>query len=298
MSGHGGRGRSRRGGHEEEEHENSERWLISYSDLITVLLALFIVMYAISQVDQQKFIALSSSLSAGFNEGSTQMSVLDGTTGTQDGITPQTDTSISEDTSRLVTGDLGLGEQAANPTPVANAASDPTVAAAEAELAHLEDVKAAMAAALAAQGLSDQVTFRITSRGLVAGLVANDVFFAPESATLTDAAGRVLDSLAPTLNGLGEDLSIEGHANTLPTSGQYDSNWELSADRATKVLRHLVEVNGVLGTRIEAVGFGDTRPLVSGTDDAAMAANRRVDLVVLSAAPDNVRALLPTLAGQ
>jgi chemotaxis protein MotB len=108
----------------------------------------------------------------------------------------------------------------------------------------------------------------------------------------------VLDSLAPTLNGLGEDLSIEGHANTLPTSGQYASNWELSSDRATKVLRHLVEVNGVLGTRIEAVGFGDTRPLVSGTDDAAMATNRRVDLVVLSAAPDNVRALLPTLAGQ
>lgn len=297
MSGHGGRGRSRRG-HEEEEHENSERWLISYSDLITVLLALFIVMYAISQVDQQKFIALSSSLSAGFNQGATRTSVLDGSSGTQAGLINQANTSVAQSTANLVTGDLGLGQQAANPTPVPNAASDPTVAAAQTELSHLKDLQAAMVAALAQKGLSDDVTFRITSRGLVAGMVANDVFFAPESATLTDTAKQVLDALSPALNSIGEELSVEGHANTLPTSGQYASNWELSSDRATKVLRHLVENDGVIATRIEAVGFGDARPLVQGTDDAAMSANRRVDLVILSAAPDNVRALLPTLAGQ
>jgi chemotaxis protein MotB len=295
MSARGGRGRSRRGGHEEEEHENSERWLISYSDLITVLLALFIVMYAISQVDQQKFLALSSSLAAGFNDQSSQTSILNGSQGTQAGLTDQTATNISQSTASLVTGDLGLGSEAANPTPAPS--TDPNVTAAQNELKHLKDIEAQMEAALAAKGLTDQVTFRITSRGLVAGLVANDVFFAAESADLTPAANTVLDVLAPTLIRLPNSLSIEGNANVLPTSGQYASNWELSADRATKVLRHLVEADGVPGSRCESVGFGDTRPLVPGTSPEALAANRRVDLVILSTAPETVRALLPALAG-
>jgi chemotaxis protein MotB len=294
MSARGGRRGSRGGGHE-EEHENSERWLISYSDLITVLLALFIVMYAISQVDQQKFVELKSSLAAGFNDQSAQVSVLAGSQGTQDGVSTATDQSVSSSTASLVTGDRGLGQEASNPTPAPSA--DPTAAAAKNELNHLKEIEKQMEAALAAQGIGSQVTFRITARGLIAGMVANDVFFAAESAEMTPMANLVVDTLAPTLAGLPNGLSIEGHANVLPTSGRYLSNWELSADRATKVLRRLVEVGGLPGSRCESVGFGDTRPLVPGTSPDALAANRRVDLVVQSTAPEAVRDLLPTLAG-
>ncbi|MCL2468322.1 MAG: OmpA family protein [Micrococcales bacterium] len=277
----------------EEEHENNERWLISYSDMITVLMALFIVLFAISQVDQDKYIALRQSLAAGFNPGSQRPSVLDGTAGTMDGLTPAS-RDVAESTASLVDADQGLGHQGSSPKSLD--ASDPNVAAAKVELAHLDEIKESMAQALADQGLQEQVTFRITDRGLIVGLVANDVFFAAESAVLTPTADRVVDTLAPTLLSIDEEISVEGHANTVPTSARYPTNWELSVDRAAKVVRHLVETNNLPGTRVAAVGFGDTRPLELGKDEASLAANRRVDVVIVSAAPEAVRALLPLLA--
>lgn len=281
----------RRRRHVEEEHENSERWLISYSDMITVLMALFIVLFAISQVDQDKYIALRQSLAAGFGSGAQTTAVLDGTDGTMDGLTPDDGASS---TASLVDADQGLGQQGSDPSSVAN---DPNVAAAQVELAHLDGIKEAMAQALAEQGLDEQVTFRMSDRGLVVGLVANDVFFAAESAVLTPTADQVINALAPTLASISEEISVEGHANNVPTSVRYPTNWELSVDRAAKVLRHLVEVNHLPGTRVSAVGFGDARPLEPGSDEASLAANRRVDVVILSSAPEQVRALLPVLAG-
>jgi chemotaxis protein MotB len=279
--------------HEEEEHENSERWLVSYSDMITVLMALFIVLFAISQVDQDKYIALRDSLSAGFNPGSNQISVLEGSEGVQSGLVANTQQQTQESTASLVTADQGLGQQGSNP---ASAVDDPNVAAAAAELNHLEEIKDSISEALAERGLSDQVTYRITERGLIIGLVANDVFFAAESADLTPTAREVLDTLAGPLGQITENLSVEGNANILATS-RYATNWELSADRASKVVRYFIEVHGYDGARLEAVGFGDTRPLVEGSSPEALAANRRVDIVIESNVPEDVRALLPALAG-
>jgi chemotaxis protein MotB len=296
----GGHGRGRRGAAHEEEHVNHERWLVSYSDMITVLMALFIVLFAISQVDQEKYVALRASLAAGFGDGSVNSSVLDGTDGTLDGTSAAAD-APDTGTSGMVDADQGLGLQASNPSPVVeespSAVDAATLAAAQAEAAHLEQVKQAVLSALTSQGLQDQVRFRIDERGLVLGLVADDVFFSQGSATLTPTAGQVLDLAAPTLVGLREQISVEGHANTIPISGRYATNWELSSDRATQVLRHLVEFDGMPGGRIQAVGYGDTRPLVQGTGEDAMTANRRVDMVILSAAPEAVRALLPAVAG-
>jgi len=301
--GHGGGRRRPKGGHE-EEHENSERWLISYSDMITVLMALFIVLFAISQVDQTKYIALKDSLSAGFNDSTTtSSSVLSGSSGTMDGSSIVPETSPAAGTAGMVTADAGLGQQGSNPQP-ATAATQPAdpsaidpvlLAKAKEEAKHLEELRAALEAQLAAAGLGADVQFRINERGLVMGLVADNVFFAPGSAVLTATAGSVLDVTGPTLIGLGEQISIEGHANTLPVAGRYPTNWELSADRATQVLRHLVEQDGMPPTRIMAVGFGDSRPLVEGSGADAMVTNRRVDLVILSSAPEAVRNLLPAV---
>ncbi|MCL2091197.1 MAG: OmpA family protein [Micrococcales bacterium] len=272
----------------EEEHDNAERWLISYSDMITVLMALFIVLFAISQVDQDKYVALRQSLAAGFGGGGP--AVLDGSTGPLDGLKPESD-QATDSTSSLVDGDRGLGSQGSDP-----GRDDPNLAAAKVELAHLDAIREAMAQALAEQGLSEDVTFRVSERGLIVGLVANDVFFAAESAVLTPTANQVVDALAPTLASISEEISVEGHASNIPTA-RYPTNWELSSDRASKVLRHLVEINHLPGTRLSAVGFGDTRPLEPGSDEASLAANRRVDVVILSAAPEAVRALLPALSG-
>ncbi|WP_421732362.1 OmpA/MotB family protein [Cellulomonas sp.] len=299
------RGRAPRGGGHDEEHVNHERWLISYSDMITVLMALFIVLFAISQVDQDKYVALRDSLAAGFQDTTTSPSVLDGSAGTMDGTSIVPDTSPAAGTAGMVSADNGLGMQGSEPVPqpqqttTATATVDPEVlAAAEREAAHLQELQALIAANLAANGLDGTVRFRIDERGLVLGLVADDVFFAAASAEMTDTARRVLDVAAPSLVGIGEQISVEGHANVIPVSGRYATNWELSADRATQVLRRLVESDGMPGGRIMAIGFGDTRPLVADSSPEALMQNRRVDLVVLSAAPEQVRALLPALTAK
>lgn len=294
-SGHGSgnHGRKARKVHE-EEHENHERWAVSYADMMTVLVGLFIVLYSMSQVDQVKFEALRESLAAGF--GHRAPSMLVGSTGAMAGVENM---EITPD----LAGETGFeSEQIQTPDLTASGGQELTeeqknFAAAVAEYERLEGVAQQVASALEQQGLRDRVRFRITERGLIIGMVADDVFFSPASATLTDTALRVLDTVAPVLRGLDEEISVEGHANSIPVSGRYPTNWELSSDRATQVLRRMVEVGGLPAGRTAAVGFGDARPLDDPTADP-IEANRRVDLVVVSGLPEDVRQLLPALAGQ
>jgi len=282
---------------EPEEHVNHERWLVSYSDMITVLMALFIVLFAISQVDQAKYEALRQSLTAGFQDQTGSDAILDGSAGTLDGQSVVPETSTANGTAGMVDADMGLGDQGASPSPAESteAVSPELLAAARAEADHLAEIRATIQKALDKARLGDAVRFRVDERGLVLGLVADDVFFAAASADLTPTARAVLDIAGPTLKALEEHISVEGHANVLPVSGRYATNWELSADRATQVLRHLVEKDALPGGRIMAVGYGDQRPLVGGKSGAAMETNRRVDLVILSDAPETVRALLPAM---
>jgi len=301
MSGHAP-GKGRKKAVHEEEHVNHERWLVSYADMITVLMALFIVLFAISQVDQEKYIALRDSLSAGFQDTTSSNSILDGSSGSQEGESVQAASSPAVGTSGMVSADDGLGDQASNPKVEANiaTAADPSLdpallAAAQAEAAHLKELQAQIEASLVNNGLANMVRYRIDARGLTLGLVANDVFFAPASAEMTPTALRILDVAAPMVVPIAENIAIEGHANIIPAAGRYATNWELSSDRATQVLRHLVEADGLPGNRIMAVGYGDARPLVAGDSPEALAQNRRVDIVILSGAPETVRALLPAL---
>lgn len=294
--------RRKRGGGHDEEHVNHERWLVSYSDMITVLMALFIVLFAISQVDQEKYIALRESLASGFGEGAHSASVLDGSMGTMDGVSRAPEEPAAEGTDGMVTADLGLGLEGSEPGPAPQVGTgaediDPELfAAAKAEAAHLQDLQAQLEWRLNKAGLAENVRFRIDERGLVMGLVADDVFFAPARAELTPTAQTVLAVASRVISAIDEQISVEGHANNLPVSGRYATNWELSSDRATQVLRYLVEAGHVGADRVRAVGYGDARPLESSRSARALAANRRVDLVILSSAPETVRALVPAAA--
>jgi len=137
------------------------------------------------------------------------------------------------------------------------------------------------------------VRYIIDARGLVIGMVANDFYFDQGSAVLKPAALTVINAAAPVLASIPDQISIEGHTNSVPISGKYATNWELSTDRATQVLRHLVESNGIPAGRVAAVGYGDARPLADAVSDAN-AANRRVDLVVHSPLPESVRDMIPS----
>lgn len=280
-----GNGRARK--HEEEEPENHERWAVSYGDMMTVLLALFIVLYAISVVDKTKFDQLRTSLAIGF--GSPAVSMLEGSSGPLNGVESF---QIAPDFTG-VSGDSKPAET--TPTTVQMSQQAQDFLAATQEYEQLSDIQKQIKQQLDAQGLGASVDYKINDRGLVVGLVGSDVFFAPDNSALTVTAQQVVDAIAAPLRTQSRQISIEGHANVLPSS-QYPTNWELSSDRATKVLRRFVEAGGVSGGQISAVGFGDARPDMAGGSPEALAANRRVDIVVLSSQSEAVRALLPQLA--
>jgi chemotaxis protein MotB len=290
MSGSAHPGRKRPKKHEEEEHENHERWLVSYADMVTLLMCLFIVLFAMSQVDKAKFAALASGLSASFGapisvlpSSSPEGSVLDGLPGAVDiaSAIPPDDTVAQAEVDAAAA--QAAAERAKRVAAEAAGAYD--------ELAAARD---AIEASLAAAGYSGAARYEIDERGLVVHIVADAVLFDAEEAVLRPEGRAILDAVAPTLTGLPNVLRVEGHANHLPVTrgGQWPSNWELSAYRSTTVLTYLGR-DGVPEPRMYAAGYGSTQPLVPETDPTAITVNRRVDIVVLSTASAEANALLP-----
>ncbi len=283
-------GRKRAKPHHEEEHENHERWLVSYADMVTLLMCLFIVLFAISQVDQKKFAALSAGLAAGFGA---PINALPGTT-------PEGSVLDALPAAVEIADGIAPGEEVARQD--VEAAAEQAAAeraarvAAEAQTTYddLAEVRRRIQEELDAAGYSDAARFDVDERGLVVHIVADQVLFDAEQAQLRPEGAVVLDALARALSGVPNELAIEGHANHLPVTpgGQWPSNWELSSYRASTVLRHLAG-GGVPEPRMSATGYSSTRPLVPVTDPTAISANRRVDIVVLSTASAEANALLP-----
>ena len=256
--------------HEEhEEHENHERWLVSGFDMMTLLFVLFVVLFAMSKVDEQKFAALASGLSESFGG-------------------PITVTPASSPEGEVLDGLPGAIDIAS--------AIPPAETVSQAEYQDLSEVQERIEAALTAAGHAGAARFEIDERGLVVHIVADQVLFDAEQAVLRPEGRQILDAIAPTLRDVPNDLGVEGHANHLPVTpgGPWPSNWELSAYRATTVVRYLT-TDGVPGVRMVANGYSDTRPLVPPSDPNSITVNRRVDVVVLSDASAEAKELLPGL---
>jgi chemotaxis protein MotB len=289
-AGHGGRRVKK---HEEEEHENHERWLVSYADMLTLLFALFVVLYAMSQVDLTKFTAFSKGLQEGFGAPVTILN--SGAAIVGDTESPLKPVQVAQEAA--IDGTPQTDAEKAAAEAVSAQQAQQTAAEAKAAYDQLSQARAALEAALAAAGESGAAQFVIDERGLVIHVVSDPVLFAPESAKLQAQGATVLDAMAPTLAALPNQIRVEGHANSLPVTrgGPWPSNWELSAVRATTVLRHLAEQDGVSEDRMSAAGYGSTRPLVPDTDPDYVTVNRRVDVVVLSNASAAANELLPSL---
>ena len=287
---HPGRRRGKK--HEEEEHENHERWLVSYADMVTLLLVTFVVLYAMSQVDKSKFAQLASGLSDAFG---TPVSVIPAATpegSVLDGLAGPIDVAAA------IPPDPTVSEAQVDQAAARAAAARAQRIAAEAKDAYdeLAAARDRIEAALTAAGYQGAARYEIDERGLVVHIVADAVLFDEERADLRPEGRQILRAVAPTLRDLPNQLRVEGHANHLPVSpgGPWPSNWELSAYRATTVLRY-VESEQVPGSRMSAAGYSSTQPLVPTSDPSAITANRRVDVVVLSTASAEANDLLPGL---
>lgn len=245
-----------------------ERWMASYLDMITVLMCMFIVMFAMSNVDQEKFEALRASLATGFGAEASE------TVDVSEGVVVPADLVDEE----------GEGFYEIPPN------------AAEEEYDSLALLRERLEEALDEEGLGDAADFTIDERGLTMGLKSAETFFATNSTVLSAKARAVLDAAGTVLATDSHAISVEGHADYRRPSPPFHDNWELSSARATRVLRYLATEGEVAHERISSVGYGSSRPLAEGTSAAALAKNRRVDIVVLSAADEEVREQLPRLA--
>jgi chemotaxis protein MotB len=273
-------GRRRGGGHA-EEHENSERWMVTYADMLTLLLVLFIVLYAISQVNTSKFSELKSSLASAFKNG--QPSVLSGGSG-------------------IVGGESAA--QQANPNvpvfspvpPASKATPAQDRQAAQREVDEFKEIEAAIKASLHKRGLDGNAEFSIDERGLVVTVVTDELVFSGNSAVLEPEGTVILNAVIPPLRPISNDIQVDGHTNQQNVStAPYPSGWELSSARASSVVRYLVTHGPIAAGRLSAAGYSDQRPLLRASDPRSITRNRRVDIVVLSQLPAGVRSQLPAL---
>jgi chemotaxis protein MotB len=265
MSGRRGRG----GGHGGEH--NDERWLLTYSDMITLLLALFIVLWSISSVNISKFAALKASLHQALNG------------------------KVISGSSALLTGGPQVLQPNGTPVsnPMATAAQSPIVnlrqqlqasisqAAAKQELESLRKVKEQVDAYAKSHGLAGEIHTAIDERGLVIRVLTDDVLFASGRAALEPAAVPLLAQMSKLLDTLHNPVRVEGNTDDQPiATAQFHSNWDLSAARATAVVDHLI-ADGVSAKRLSLAGYADQRPVASNATAKGRSLNRRVDLVVL-----------------
>ncbi len=286
----GGHGKKRKGGHhEEEEHENHERWLVSYADMITLLFVLFVVLFAISQVDQKKFAALKEGMAAGFGA---PLSSFDGGQG------PLNDTGTQPqplDVFYSITTPDKPGSVSQKALEAAEKARLAKVRAeASREVKRMEEVERKLKAELEKRGLLDDVRFRIDERGLVVSIVTDKVIFPADRAELTPTGAKVLGAIAPALHAVPNDIIVEGHTNTVPVKPKYfPSEWELSSARASAVVRFFVGQHRFDAKKMQATGRADQHPLYPASDPNANRLNRRVEVILVSGLTAEQKAMLP-----
>ena len=264
------RGRGHKGGHEEAHAD--ERWLVSYADMITVLMCLFLVLFAMSSIDSDKYEALKASLATGF------------------GTTPSTsvDSAVGVIVEPEYVDDQGIGFLAEQ-TPEGTEKQ-----LAEKEVDKFDALVQLITANLAAQGLQDQVSFSIDERGLTVKLLGGQTYFAGDSARLQDGAVTAIDAVGAALTGIPNHVSVEGHIDPYGQGSPALNDWELAGARSTAVLRRLVETGVIAPDRISSTSFGGVHPEVAGES----ALNRRVDIVVLTELSGSAASRLPEVVAE
>jgi chemotaxis protein MotB len=273
------RGRRGRGGHA-EGHEDGERWLLTYADMITLLMALFMVLFSISSVNISKVQALQLSLRAAFSGD-----ILPGGKAiAKPGATANASRAPSAtDTQAIVPltprSSANLQKIAHTQTTVSSASTN--TAAAQEEQSNFEHLKHELDAYAAQHGFANAVNTSVQARGLVIRVLTDRLLFSSGSATLIGAAYPLLGEIGALVNiDRTHPVSVEGNTDDVPIhGGEFPSNWELSTARASMVVRFLIG-RGVDPQRLSASGYADLRPIASNATAAGRAENRRVEIVL------------------
>ena len=231
-----------------------DRWLLSYADFLTLLLALFVVLYASARVDAEKNRSLFDGIQATFAVGEPP----------------------ADDSNPSLPGGLGSDQDA-----VPRRVPDPI-----GTLAPLKQLESSLVRQLdreRARPKSDPgISVHATERGLVISLAASE-YFPAGGAEIPAERKRVLAAIAPLLAAEDGSLEFEGHTDDRPVQkGAFPSNWELSSARAAAVARYFIDEHDIDPRRVATAGFAAFRPLTESDAPAERARNRRVEIVVLA----------------
>ena len=239
------------GGHQKNENAGGMRWLLTYADMITLLMTFFVILYAFSKTDTAKYAEIAQSLRAALSGAPLSRGL------------PATSNNALVHLSPMPAPTPRLGPSAADLM----------------QLMHqrIEEVLSQQKASASVSFTPQQIDIRFSG---------DAVYFASASATLRPAFRRLLGALAPILQKSPYEIRVEGFTNDLPLhSTQFPTAWELSAARAVNVVRYLTEVCGVSPHQMEADAYGQWHPRYPNDSVANLAANRTVDIVVTTTPP-------------
>lgn len=230
-----------------EEHDNLERWLITYADLITLLLAFFIMMYTFSKNDTQRYQELTGQLKTIFTGGSS-VAAQGNTVG-----------KVPFDISVKAPGSNGdVKDKLEEEIDKINKNESP----------------------------QNNISIVNDERGIVIR-VMDQTFFDQGKADLKDKARQTLDTIAPVIKSISNHIRVEGHTDNTPiATAEFRSNWELSVRRATEVVRYFIEKRGLEPSRVSAAGYAEYRPLAPNDTAENKSRNRRIEIIVLKSILD------------
>ncbi|MGA9462600.1 MAG: flagellar motor protein MotB [Terracidiphilus sp.] len=235
-----------------------DRWLVSYADFITLLFAFFVVLYAFAKADQKKQMEVSASIDSGFKSLGlfSQMQGVPGKNSTDPGVLGASDFPIS----------VRRGEDVRSAARIRD---------------NLDAMRRELERALSTQVARHTVSIQMGRDGLVISL-REAGFFNSGSATPRPETLDTLRTIAASVGRTAYEVRIEGHTDNVPMHNEvFDSNWELSSARATRIARLFLELHAIEPERLSAAGYAEYHPVASNETEAGRAENRRVDLVIL-----------------
>lgn len=248
------------------------RWLLTYADLITLLVAFFVIMYAMSQTDAKKFKAVAGAMKEAFNTQGGGRSLINENPGTV--LIERPD--ANGDSKKL--DQLTMEKLAQEKLQEQNVQKKD-----EAEFSKVQEQVNKYAQE---QGIGNLIITSIDERGLIIS-VQDTVFFDTGKAQLQPRARDVLDKVAKIIYPLPNPIRIEGHTDNVPIkTAEYPDNWRLSTDRAVAVLMYFQNTHGFKPIKLSAAGYGEYRPKADNSTESGRAINRRVDIVILRTTVD------------
>lgn len=216
-------------------------WMVTYSDLVTLLLTFFVLLLSMSNMDPVRFVAATSSIQDAF------------------GVQKKSD-------SVEFAIPLFPNQPKADYSPI--------------RINSIEKVYDKVKSQIDSLRLNDDIGLIKNDDDSITLRITDSVLFAPGQAELAKSSLLTLRNVAEIIRPLPMDLRIEGHTDDTPMSGPKTANWDLSVNRSVAVLRYFTQADLLPLDRMAAVGYGEERPLVANTDEAGRAQNRRVDFVL------------------